>query len=241
MASPTAILIEADEAYRAAISACLRLAGCTVESVEDPSTAMALLDRRTPDLIVWGRSRAPHNDRLAVLRELRGRAACTLVVLDADPEVARSDLEAGADYWLPKPFVPGALVGSIRAALRPVRVPDATSRLRLELRGMVLDGPNRTLAFGTRTAVFTPQEWSLLSILVNHLDRFLDVGAMLALGWRGGEHPAEEIRTYMRRLRLKLEPVGVPCRLTTRHGLGYRLVFDPATSNGQEAKPVRTP
>lgn len=238
MATPTALLIEADDAYRTAISACLRLAGCAVESVEDPSTAMALLERKAPDLILWGRSKELGADRLGVLRGLRDRSSCTLVILDADPGVARSDFEAGADYCLPKPFVPGALVGSIRAAMRPVRVPDASSRLRLEVRGMVLDGPNRTLAFAGRTAVFTPQEWSLLTILVNQSDRFLDVDAMLGLGWRGGDHPAEEIRTYMRRLRLKLAPLDVPCRLTTRHGLGYRLVFDGAVSHRQQATPA---
>ena len=41
--------------------------------------------------------------------ELRLRSEAPLIVVDADTSTAQSDLEAGADQWLPKPFVPGAL------------------------------------------------------------------------------------------------------------------------------------
>jgi DNA-binding response OmpR family regulator len=41
-----------------------------------------------------------------------------MVVVDGQADMAQLDLETGADQWLPNPLVPGALVGSVKAALR---------------------------------------------------------------------------------------------------------------------------
>jgi DNA-binding response OmpR family regulator len=56
-----------------------------------------------------------------VIRELRRRSEAPLVVIDGGDDVAQLNLEAGADHWLTKPFVPGVLVGALTA--RPVRSP----------------------------------------------------------------------------------------------------------------------
>jgi DNA-binding response OmpR family regulator len=95
----------------------------------------------------------------------------------------------------------------------------------MEIRGMVLDGNARRLSAGGREVAFTRREWDLLSILVNHPNRFLGAREILRLGWRAGDHEAEQLRTYVRRLRRKLESVEVPFELLSEHGLGYCLAF----------------
>jgi DNA-binding response OmpR family regulator len=97
---------------------------------------------------------------------------------------------------------------------------------KLEIRGMLLDGRRRQLTFRGREVLFTRQEWSLLSILVSHPDCFLAAREILRLGWQAGDHAAEELRTYASRLRRKLGPLDLPCRLESRHGQGYALIFD---------------
>ena len=125
-----------------------------------------------------------------------------------------------------KPFVPGALVGAIRAALR--KSASATVRVasKLEVRGMVLDGGKRALTFEGAEVFFTRQEWDLFMILASHANRFLGAREILRLGWRAGEHAAEQLRTYIHRLRHKIEPLNLPCHLASEHGQGYCLMFD---------------
>ena len=75
---------------------------------------------------------------------------------------------------------------------------------RLAIRGMVLDGGRRNLSFSGSEVFFTHQEWDLLSILISHPERFLAAQDILQLGWRAGEHAAEQLRKCVHRLRASL-------------------------------------
>jgi len=220
-----ALLIETDEAYRAVITASLQLAGCRVEHAETADMALPALERRSYDLVVWGVSNGDSCRRSEVISEVRLRTEVPLVLVDGGSDVAQLDLESGADQWLPKPFVPGALIGAVRAALRKAPSPVVGVATRVEVRGMVLDGKTRRLAAGGSEVTFTRQEWSLLSILVSNPNRFLGAREILRLGWRAGDHEAEQLRTYVRRLRQKLETLELPCHLVSEHGQGYCLAF----------------
>jgi DNA-binding response OmpR family regulator len=220
-----ALLIEADQSYRAVIGACLVLAGCLVDPTAYVDDALVALERQSFDLVVWGINDGDRDRRLELIGELRIRSEAPLIVLDGGSEAAQVNLEAGADQWLPKPFVPGALVGSIRASMRKSSSAVVRVASRLEIRGMVLDGGRRKLSFEGSEIFFTRQEWDLLSILISHPERFLAAQDILQLGWRAGEHAAEQLRTYVHRLRQKMEPLKLPCRLLSQHGQGYCLTF----------------
>jgi len=220
-----ALLIEADEAYRVAIVACIRLAGCKVHEVTSIPLGLAALEHQQYDLVVWGVPLPTPEHRRSSIAEVKLRSEAPLVLIAVGFDAAQADLEAGADQWLPKPFVPGALVGAVRAALR--RVPSAVLPIAgdYEVRGIRLSGKDRTLHFRESETPFSRQEWDLLTILIEHPDRYLTTHEILRLGWHGGAYGPEEIRIYMRRLRKKMEPLDLPCRLLSRHGHGYCLKF----------------
>jgi DNA-binding response OmpR family regulator len=219
------LVIEENAGYCVVIDACLRLAGCRVDVVPSPDLAFPVLERHRFDLIVWGVSAPPYDRRIEVIPELRLRTEAPLIILDEVDETAQFDLEAGADQWLHKPFAPGALVGAVRATLRRSASSIIDVASHVEIQGIVLDGRKRVLTFDGREVTFTRQEWDLLSILVSHPDRFLGSREILRLGWQVGEHGPEQLRTYVRRLRDKLEPLQLPCRLLSQHGQGYSLAF----------------
>jgi DNA-binding response OmpR family regulator len=221
-----ALLIEADDAYAVVIAACMRMTGCRVETIQDPDLAFPALEHQKFDAVVWGVSAAQAHRRCEVISEIRLRTESPLVLVDGGSEAAQLDLETGADQWVPKPFVPGALVGALRAALRKSASPIMLVASRVEIRGMVLDGRRRRLTFSGHQVTFTRQEWDLLSILVSHPDRFLGAREILRLGWRAGDHGPEQLRTYVHRLRQKFEPLDLPCRLASQHGQGYCLSFE---------------
>ena len=221
----SALLIETDEAYRAVITASLRLAGCQVAQAVTADVALPMLERRSYDVIVWGVSSCDSGRRSEVISEVRLRTEVPLVLVDGGSDVAQFDLESGADQWLPKPFVPGALIGAVSAALRKSASPVVGVAARLEIRGMVLEGRTRRLSAGGCEVSFTRQEWDLLSILASHPNRYLGAREILRLGWRAGDHEADQLRTYVRRLRQKLDPLKLPCQLLSEHGHGYCLAF----------------
>src|SRR6266496_1565729 len=66
-----ALLIEADDPYRAAIASSLRLAGCRVEQVTTPDLAFPALQHRPYDIVVWGVSTSDASRRSEVISEVR--------------------------------------------------------------------------------------------------------------------------------------------------------------------------
>ncbi len=220
-----ALLIEADDAYRAVITACMVLAGCNVHDVATIQLGLDALGRRHYDLIVWGLPFPMPDQRHSWIADVKVRSDSPVVLVAASSENAQRDLEAGADQWLPKPFVPGALVGAVRAALRRTTAAVVPLAADHEIAGMQVSGRERSVSYMGHEESFTRQEWDLLTILIDHPNRFLTAHEVLRLGWRAGVYGPEEVRIYMRRLRRKMEPMNLPCTLVTRRGHGYCLKF----------------
>jgi DNA-binding response OmpR family regulator len=97
---------------------------------------------------------------------------------------------------------------------------------RVEIKGMTFDATERTLQLDGARVSFTVQEWDLLAVLLSHPNRFLTAREIVRLGWRAGAHEVEQLRTYVRRLRQKLEPLDIPFRLVSQHNRGYCLIVD---------------
>jgi len=203
----------------------MRVAGCDVQHVGNVDLAVPVLVRNRFDLVVWGVPIPDPERRHWSISELRLRTDAPLVLVAAGFDTAQEDLEAGADQRLPKPFVPGALVGAVRSALRKSVPPVVPVASAMEIRGMALDGNTRTVTYKGAAASFTRQEWDLVSILVDHPNRYLTAHQILHLGWHAGEYGPQEVRIYMRRVRRKLEPLELPCSLLSKHGHGYSLTF----------------
>jgi two-component system response regulator ResD len=223
--SGAVLVVEADEAYRAVIETCVRLAGCRAEATTDLAAALSRLEGASFDVLVWGSG--PEEVRHAETAGLLRATTDAHVILLADQfEIAHSAQEAGADQVLPKPFVPSVLVGALRAALR--RSPALMMHLasRVEIKGIIFDAAGRSLQCDDTHVSFTIQEWDLLAIFLSHPNRFMTAREIIRLGWRAGTHEVEQLRTYVRRLRQKVEPLNVPLRLVSHHNRGYCLVVD---------------
>src|SRR5207237_4494219 len=112
-----ALVVEADDAYRAVIETCVGLAGCRAETVADLAGAVPRLAGERFDVLVWGTG--PDDDGLAdAVSRLRASTEAQLVLLTDHFEAVQPAGGTGADHVLPKPFVPSALVGALQAAMR---------------------------------------------------------------------------------------------------------------------------
>jgi DNA-binding response OmpR family regulator len=167
--------------------------------------------------------------------KLRSVAQTPLIILAEAYDETKQTLEvykAGADQVLPKPFVPDALIGAIKAEIRrpgPVSVVPLASRI--ELGGVVFDAENRRVSGNGGTASLTRREWQLLSFFLTSPNQFFAASEVVSQAW-GPEASEEQLRSYVTRLRAKLSPFKPYCALVTEKGKGYCLMIEQSATPG---------
>jgi hypothetical protein len=108
-------------------------------------------------------------------------------------------------------------------------------RRHRELAGVDVDEKSGVL-YGANGAVsLTAREAQLLTFLLHRPDRYFTPSALAAQAWHDPRLAAEQVRSYVVRLRRRLAEAHVPCRIDSRRGLGYMLTFAESQSWEQEA------
>jgi two-component system KDP operon response regulator KdpE len=207
------------------LSASLRAAGYEVASAGSATEAIETAALRPPDAVILDLA-LPDGSGVDVCRSLREWSDVPVIVvsaLDAEGDKIAA-LDAGADDYVTKPYAVGELLARLRAALRRVTTPGATSpavtfgdvSVDLALREVTRDGTPVHL---------TPREYELLAELARHPGRVLTHASLLRAIW-GPTFVGEThyLRVQMASLRQKLEREPArPRHLVTETGVGYRL------------------
>ena len=223
---PRVLVVDANAGYRSVISHVVELAGGQFESVAEFDAARRQIERpRKFDLVILGMS-ADSRVSPKQLGELRAAAGSPFILLDESSDEAGETLEtyeAGASQVMPKPFVPDALIGAIKAVLRG---PDLGSVVaiatKIELEGLVFDAKQRTVKSADATVSLTKREWQLLSFFLTNPNQFFSAEEVVLPAW-GPDASIEQFRTYVTRLRQKLLPFKGVCEVVNEKGRGYRL------------------
>jgi two-component system response regulator MprA len=218
--APTAILVvDDDPPIRRMLSRTLAAEGYTVEASPDGGTALAAVERSTPDLVVLDVA-MPGIDGLAVARRLRdkglGLPILLLTARDAVPDRV-AGLDAGADDYLVKPFAAEELLARVRALLRRGREPDDL----LSHGDLVFDVRERSAFRAGRELGLSSREADLLELLLLNRRRIVTRELALARVW-GGPAAASlnVVDQYVSYLRAKL---GAPPLIETVRGTGFLL------------------
>lgn len=144
----------------------LRYEGFTVEIVGDGAAAIAAVARFRPDLVLLD-VMLPNIDGLEICRRLRASWDVAIIMLTARDEVGEriAGLDAGADDYLPKPFLFAELLAHIRAVLRRR---DVVLHRTLRAGDVTLDRATREVTRAGRPIDLTPREFDLLELLLAH-------------------------------------------------------------------------
>ncbi|MEW1639884.1 response regulator transcription factor [Streptomyces sp. NPDC093801] len=230
----TAVVLVADDdaAIRRSLERGLRLSGFAVVLAEDGPAALAVVDARTPDVLVLDVS-MPGLTGTEVCRSLRARGDETpVLMLSALDELADrvAGLQAGADDYLVKPFALEELVLRLHALLR--RSPARGGRDVLRAGPLEMDQATRQVRHGGTEVHLTRREFELLAALVRNAGIVLTRDQLLDRVWGYDfEVRTDAVDTFVSYLRRKLEEGGRPRLIHTVRGVGF-VLREPAGGNG---------
>ncbi|HVM50569.1 MAG TPA: response regulator transcription factor [Candidatus Acidoferrum sp.] len=216
------VLVVEDEKKTASfIRKALQAEGFAVDVCHNGDEGLAAA-RATPfDAIVLD-IMLPGRDGLSMLRQLRERQNHTpILLLSARGEVNErvEGLNAGADDYLPKPFVIAELVARVRALGR--RGADSQP-LVLRLADLTLDTVTHQARRGEVSIELTAREYRLLEFLMRSPGRICGRMTILEKVWDYDFDPGSNlVDVNIMRLREKIDADFAPKLLHTVRGIGY--------------------
>jgi DNA-binding response OmpR family regulator len=250
------ILVVEDEAHLAeGLRFNLEQEGYSVEVSSNGEDALKRLsnDKGDFDALVLD-VMLPGRDGFSVARQLRAaKNFIPILMLTARtrPEDVLQGFEAGADDYLPKPFILAILIARVRSLLRrkiwlhaavelapkPVRE-EIESPQSFRFGDKVFDFQNLRLRVGTQTLQLTLMEAELLRYLIENSGHPVSRKAILENVW--GLHEDTDTRAidnFIVRLRKYIEPEpSKPRHLLTVRSLGYQFVPFPAKTHQKLSK-----
>ncbi|MCU1479904.1 MAG: DNA-binding response regulator [Subtercola sp.] len=223
------LVVEDDPTVSEVAATYLRSAGFVVDTVIDGFSALALIERRMPDLIVLDRM-LPGVDGVEVCRRVRLASAVPIILLTAlgSEEDRITGLEAGADDYLTKPFSPRELVLRVQSILRR-SLAEFTAETEFEFGGFLLDPSARTVTRNGEPIALTAREFDLLAFFLKRPRQVFSRSELLRAVWGWTHGDMSTVTVHVRRLREKIEvDARSPQLLCTVWGVGYR--FDAESS-----------
>ena len=218
------LVIEDERALCETIVRSLRRLAYSVDYCYDGEKALALLGVERYDLVLLDLN-LPKKDGMTVLRTLRQTDRETRVlILSARSEVEDKvqGLDAGADYYLTKPFEPKELLACIRALTR--RQPELRQTDALKYGDLRLEKTSFTLSCGERSVRLSRKEFDMMEMLMLNQKLVITKEKLLLKVW-GYESDAEDnnVEVYISFLRKKLDHLHSQVKIRTIRMVGYCL------------------
>ena len=217
------ILIIEDEVLLAdSIKALLTAKGFEAECVYDGESGAEYAELGVYDLLILD-VMMPKLDGFAVARRVRANRCTTPILMltaKSDTEDRIEGLNAGADYYLTKPFDTRELLACINALLRR----QGNQVNELTLGNTTLDLSSCNLVCGSSHIRLSAKEFDVMRFLMQAKGTILPKEVILARVW-GYESNAVDnyVEVYVGFLRKKLASIGSNIRIEAVRRLGYTM------------------
>ena len=219
------LIIEDEKRLADSVKMLLERKGFEVECVYDGKTGEQYAELGVYDLLILD-VMMPEMDGYQLAREVRAKRCSTPILMltaKSGLEDRITGLNAGADYYLTKPFDTRELLACIHALLRRQggQVDEMT------FGNTTLDLSTSILSCGGRSIRLSDREFNLMRFLLQSRERNVSKEILLVRIW-GFESNATEnhVEVYIGFLRKKLQSIGSNIRIEAIRRQGYHLEVD---------------
>ncbi len=165
----------------------------------------------------------PKMDGYQVTRQVRSQRCSTPILMltaKSGLEDRIAGLNAGADYYLTKPFDSRELLACINALLRR----QGNQVDELTFGNTALDLSTSMLICGENSVRLSAKEFDIMRFLLQSKDKILSKEVLLARVWGYDSNAVENhVEVYVGFLRKKLQSIGSNIRIAAIRRLGYHL------------------
>ena len=214
------LIIEDEQLLADSIKAVLEKKGFQVEAVYDGETGVEYATLGMYDLLILD-VMMPGLDGYQVARKVRAdRCSTPILMLTAKSGIEDriAGLNAGADYYLSKPFDTRELLACINALLRR----QGGQVNELTFGNTALDLASSTLVCGDKSIRLSAREFDVMRFLFQSREQILPKETILARVWGYDSNAVENhVEVYVGFLRKKLTAIGSNIRIEAIRRLGY--------------------
>ena len=221
------LIIEDEQLLANSMKALLESKGFQVEAVYDGVSGTEYAELGVYDLLILD-VMMPGMDGYQVARQVRSKRCTTpILMLTAKSEIEDriEGLNAGADYYLTKPFDTRELLACINALLRR----QGNQVDELVYGNTALELSSGMLVCGDKRLRLSAREFDVMRFLLQSQDQILPKEVILARVWGYDSNAVENhVEVYVGFLRKKLQSIGSNVRIVALRRLGYHLEVDKA-------------
>jgi two-component system OmpR family response regulator len=217
------LVVEDDELLRQLLSQFLTKEGYQVETANNGSTGMEMLQAHEYAVVVldWDLPGMLGIDILRTFRALGKQTPVLMLTHKSTIADKEAGFTSGTDDYLPKPFEMRELALRISALLRR---PAQFTGQWLTAGDLKLDPASRVVRRGDEEINLLPKEFALLEFFMRRPREVFTSDALLSHVWSSDSEASEEaVSICIRRLRKKIDRQGQNSIIKTLHGQGYKL------------------
>lgn len=216
------LIVEDEKRLADSLKTLLEGKGFEVEAVYDGETGSAYAELGIYDLLILD-VMMPGMDGYELARRVRARRCATPILMltaRSSTEDRIEGLNAGADYYLTKPFDTRELLACMNALLRR----QGAQINELKYGNTALDLETCMLVCGEKSVRLSAREFDVMRFLLQAGDRVLSKEIILSRVWGFDSNAVDNhVEVYVGFLRKKLSSIGSDVRIVALRRLGYHL------------------
>jgi len=216
------LLAEDEKALSKAMVRLLENSHYSADAVYNGADALAYLDAGNYDCVILD-IMMPKVDGLTVLRTMRAQGnKIPVLLLSAKSEIDDKveGLDAGANYYLTKPFDTRELLATLRVITRATESVDS----RMTVGNVTLDRASYTLSTPNGSLRLANKEFQMMELLMANTHRLISTERFLEKIWGfDSETELNVVWVYISYLRKKLDSLGADLKIKASRNAGYTL------------------